>query len=231
MAAGPARADARARPDDHAGRLRIAGDLDGHADRRQGARRPRALRLGLLGVLPRLADRHRRRRRRDRPWRARRPVRDRPQSVRHRAADRRPLADDADPRRRPVPPGPRCGHDPADRLRRHRADAPRIAAATDVRHALDRLGPARRDRSGHRRDRRRHGRLALRLPRPAAADRAGRRPDPRRPARHRRCATAGRPGALRCPTWPAAAGHHRGTRIGAADGRPHDRPARSRRSS
>ena len=52
---------------------------------------------------------------------------------------------------------------------------PEIAPATDVRHALDRLGPARRDRSGHRGDRRRHRRLALRLPRAAAADRAGRR--------------------------------------------------------
>ena len=67
--------DHRARPDDHARRLRGARDLDGPADRRPRARRPRALRLGLHRVLPRLADRHRRRRRRHRPWRARPPVR------------------------------------------------------------------------------------------------------------------------------------------------------------
>ena len=159
------------------------------------------------------------------------PFAHRPRPVRDRAADRRPLAVDADPRRRPVPPGARGGHDPTDRLRRHRADAPRIAPAADVRHALDRVGPARRDRPGHRRDRRRHRRLALCLPRSAAADRAGRRPDARRPARDRRCAAAGRPGALRSPARPAAAGDHRGPRIGAADGRPDDRPAASRRSS
>ena len=225
VAPRPARADARPGPDDHAGRLRIAGDLDGHADRRQRARRAGALRLGLLGVLPRLADRHRGGRWRDRPRRAGHPVRGRSRAVRHRPAHRRPGAIDADPGRRPVPPGARCRHDPADRLRRHRADAPRIAAAADVRDAVDGVGPARRHRPGDRRDGRRHGRLALRLPRPVAAHRVGRGPDPGRPARDRRRASAHGSGTLDGATRASAAGDRRGARSGAADGRADERPA------
>ena len=231
MAPGPARADARPGPDDHAGRLRIAGDLDGHADRRQRARWAGALRLGLLGVLPRLADRHRRGRWRDRPRRAGHPVRGRPRAVRHRPAHRRPGALDADPGRRPVPPGARCRHDPADRLRRHRADAPRIAPAADVRDAVDGVGPARRHRPGDRGDGRRHPRLALRLPRPVAAHRAGRSPDPGCAARDRRRASARGPGTLDGTSRAPAAGDPRGARSGAADGRADQWPARSRRSS
>ena len=100
----------------------------------------------------------------------------------------RPRAVDADPRRGSVRPGPRRRHDPADRLRRHRTDPARVAAAPDVRDAVDGLGPARRHRSGHRRHDRRDGRLAVRLPRPAAADR-------RSPARSR----SGRCGRSRAP--------------------------------
>ena len=70
VAPGSARPHARSGPDHHARRVRVAGDLDGDADRRARARRARAVRLGLLRVLPRLADRHRRGRRGDRPGRA-----------------------------------------------------------------------------------------------------------------------------------------------------------------
>ena len=57
---------------------------------------------------------------------------------------------------RPLRPGPRRRHAPADRLRRHRPDSARAPAAADVRGALDGLGPARRHRPGDRR----HGRRA-----------------------------------------------------------------------
>ena len=67
---GAPEAHDRARPDHHARRLRGAGGLDGHADRGRGARRPRALRLGLHLVHARVAHRHRRHRRPDRPPRA-----------------------------------------------------------------------------------------------------------------------------------------------------------------
>ena len=64
VVAGQPQPDRRARPDHHARRLRGARRLDGHAHRRAGARRHRAVRLGVHGVHARLAHRHRRRRRR-----------------------------------------------------------------------------------------------------------------------------------------------------------------------
>ncbi len=187
---GPPRPDRRPGADHHAGGVRVARDLDRHADRRRRTRRARTLRLGLLGLLPRVAHRHRRRWRRDRSGRAGHPVRPRARVVRHRPARRRPGPVDADPGRRPVPAGPRCRDDPTDRLRRDRAQPARIAPAADVRDVVNGLGPARRDRSGDRRDGRRHGRLALRIPRAAAADRAGRGADARGPAGSRRTAAS-----------------------------------------
>ena len=69
------RPDDRAGPDDHARRLRGARHLDRDAAGRSRAWRDRAVRLGLLGVLPRFADRDRGRRRGDQQPRPRAAVR------------------------------------------------------------------------------------------------------------------------------------------------------------
>ena len=68
---------------------------------------------------------------------------------------------------------------------------PEIAPSADVRDAVDRLGPARRHRTGDRGHGRRVDRLAVRLPRAAPADRARRCAHARRAAGRR--ASAQRP--------------------------------------
>ena len=197
--------------DDHARRVRGARDLDRHADRRARARRPRAVRLGLL---------------------------QRSSSVRS-SASSSSAAPSTVAGSRPVcggspalfffsrsaclvagwrprwwsssPPGSSRGSvpdDPADRLCGHRADPPRNAATADVRDALDRMGPARRHRPGDRRDGRRGDQLAVRLPRPPPAHRRGRGADARRAAGRRGCGGAHRdrrPGGR--PARAPSAGH------------------------
>ena len=154
VAAAP-RADHRPRPDHHARRLRGAGGLDGHATGRPRARRARALRLGLLGVLPRLADRHRGRRRRRSTgagWRV--PFAAGPGAVRASAcwsaAWRRRCRSWSPPgSSRASAPGtiPPIAYVAIGR------SLPERAAAADVRDAVDRLDPAGRHRPGDRRRR------------------------------------------------------------------------------
>ena len=205
MASRSPGADARARPDHHAGRVRGPGGLDGHAHRRPRAGWHRPLRLGLQRLLPRFADRHRGGRRRHRSRRAGAAVRGRSRAVRDRPAVGRARAVDAGPRPRPLRPGARRRDDPADRLCRDRADAARIAPSADVRDAVDRVGPARGHRPRDRGQRRRDGRLAVRLPRPPPAHRPRRRAHARSPARDRGRAARDRPGRRRCaPAAPAA---------------------------
>ena len=135
---------------------------------------------------------------------------------------------------RPLRPGPRRRDDPADRLRRDRPDPARVAAAADVRDAVDRLGPARRHRAGDRR--RRSARrsaggssssASCRSSRSPARSRSGRcaRSAPRRPTRRR---DGRRRGAPRSP----AAGHRRSPSApGSPDVGLTTRRAASRRSS
>ena len=77
LVAAPAGAHDRPRPQRHDRRVGGARGLDDHADRREGPRRPRPVRLGLLGVLPRQPARDRGRRDPDRPRRAHPAVPDR----------------------------------------------------------------------------------------------------------------------------------------------------------
>ena len=198
------RPDDRPRPDHHAGRLRGARDLDGHADRRRRARRARAVRLGLLGVLPRLADRHRRRRRRDRPRRAGDPVRDRARrcsrSACSSAASRRRCRSWSAPGSSRASAPARSSRSPTSRSdgrcpsRSGRGCSPRCrrpgsCPASSARRIAGTVGEI--------------DRLAVRLPGPAAAHRAGRRADARRAARDRRAAPADRRASRRGA--PAAA--------------------------
>ncbi len=81
-----------------------------------------------------------------------------------RAGRRRPRAEHAGPRPRPVRPGAGCRGDPADRLRGHRTEPAGTVATADVRDAVHRLGAAGGHRARDRRGRGRDHRLALGLP-------------------------------------------------------------------
>ena len=159
------RPERRPRPDHHARRLRGARRLDRPAHRREGARWQGALRLGLHRLLPRLADRHRGRRR-DRRSRRPRPARSRSawgcSGSGSSSADSRRRCD---AHRRPVHPGPRRRDDPADRLRRHRPQPARVAAAQMFATLSTAWILPGRHRPGRRRAGRRDARLAVRLPR------------------------------------------------------------------
>ena len=170
LVARPAAADDRARPDDHPRRIRGAGGDDRDADRRPRPRRPRAVRLGLLRLLPRLAHRDLGRRRPDRRARHRPPLRRRARPVRDRPPDLRVGAVDGDDRRGAVHPGTRWRRGPAGGVRRDRTEHARRAPPANVRHPLRRLGPTRGVRARDRRVRGRDLALAAGLPRPPAAD-------------------------------------------------------------